>query len=81
MTDGYLAKRCFSYQNALAERVNAILKQEFLTTRCNTLQELDKLIAESIFIYNCFRSYLSLTCVAMLFITQIKCMQRKNRAN
>ena len=44
MTDGY---DC--YQNALAERVNGILKQEFLTTRCNTMQELDKLIAESIF--------------------------------
>ena len=55
MTDGY---DC--YQNALAERVNGILKQEFLTTRCNTMQELDKLIAESIFIYNCYRPHLSL---------------------
>ena len=53
MTDGY---DC--YQNALAERVNGILKQEFLTTRCNTMQELDKLIAESI--YNCYRPHLSL---------------------
>jgi transposase InsO family protein len=30
MTDGY---DC--YQNALAERINGILKQEFLTIRCN----------------------------------------------
>ena len=59
MTDGYLAKQCFSYQNALAERVNGILKQEFLTTRCNTMQELNELIAESIFIYN-YRPHLSL---------------------
>ena len=29
MTDGALAKQCFSYQNALAERINGILKQEF----------------------------------------------------
>lgn len=34
MTDVYLAKRCFSYQNALAEQVNGILKQEFFN---NTL--------------------------------------------
>ncbi len=36
------------YQNALAERINGILKQEFLTTRCQTMKELDHLIAESI---------------------------------
>ena len=55
MTDGY---DC--YQNALAERVNGILKQEFLTTRCKTMKELDHLIAESIVIYNCYRPHLSL---------------------
>ncbi|MCH7337948.1 IS3 family transposase [Acinetobacter sp. NIPH 2699] len=55
MTDGY---DC--YQNALAERVNGILKQEFLTTRCKTMRELDHLIAESIVIYNCYRPHLSL---------------------
>ena len=54
MTDGTLAKQCFSYQNALAERINRILKQEFLTTRCQTMKELDHLIAESIMIYNCY---------------------------
>lgn len=55
MTDGY---DC--YQNALAERVNGILKQEFLTTRCQTMKELDHLITESIMIYNCYRPHLSL---------------------
>lgn len=60
MTDGYLAKQCFSYQNALAERVNGILKQEFLTTRCKTMEELEHLIAESVIIYNCYRPHLSL---------------------
>lgn len=48
------------YQNALAERINGILKQEFLTQRCNTMKELDHLIAESIMIYNCYRPHLSL---------------------
>ena len=48
------------YQNALAERINGILKQEFLTTRCQTMKELDHLIAESIMIYNCYRPHLSL---------------------
>jgi transposase InsO family protein len=55
MTDGY---DC--YQNALAERINGILKQEFLTIRCNSMKELDQLIAESIEIYNCYRTHLSL---------------------
>lgn len=55
MTDGY---DC--YQNALAERINGILKQEFLTTRCSSMKELDQLIAESILIYNCYRPHLSL---------------------
>ncbi|HGW1746850.1 TPA: integrase core domain-containing protein, partial [Klebsiella pneumoniae] len=48
------------YQNALAERINGILKQEFLITRCQTMKELDHLIAESIMIYNCYRPHLSL---------------------
>lgn len=60
MTDGVLAKQCFSYQNALAERINVILKQEFLTTRCQTMKELYYLIAEYIMIYNCDRPHLSL---------------------
>lgn len=55
MTDGY---DC--YQNALAERVNGILKQEFLLTRCKGLDELKHLVKESIGIYNSMRPHLSL---------------------
>lgn len=55
MTDGY---DC--YQNALAERVNGILKQEFLIETCNTGKELEVLIKESIEIYNDQRPHLSL---------------------
>jgi putative transposase len=55
MTDGY---DC--YQNALAERVNGILKQEFLMTKCNTGKELEQLIAQSIDAYNQKRPHLSL---------------------
>lgn len=55
MTDGY---DC--YQNALAERVNGILKQEFLIYRCKTFGELEKLINESIDAYNRLRPHLSL---------------------
>tara|TARA_B110000014_G_scaffold229070_1_gene189756 strand:+ start:776 stop:1504 length:729 start_codon:yes stop_codon:yes gene_type:complete len=55
MTDGY---DC--YQNALAERINGILKQEFLLYRCKTFEELRILVAESINTYNCIRPHLSL---------------------
>lgn len=55
MTEGY---DC--YQNALAERMNGILKQEFLLFKCNTGKELDKLVAESIDTYNIKRPHLSL---------------------
>ncbi|WP_231745324.1 MULTISPECIES: IS3 family transposase [Microbulbifer] len=55
MTDGY---DC--YQNALAERVNGILKQEFLTVRCRTYAELKALLKESIYAYNHLRPHLSL---------------------
>lgn len=55
MTDGY---DC--YQNALAERVNGILKQEFLLYRCNTFAELNTVITQSIKIYNEQRPHLSL---------------------
>jgi len=55
MTDGY---DC--YQNALAERVNGILKQEFLFTRCRNFKELKKMVSESIKIYNQQRPHLSL---------------------
>lgn len=55
MTDGY---DC--YQNALAERVNGILKQEFLLYRCRTFTELKALVAESVELYNRMRPHLSL---------------------
>lgn len=55
MTDGY---DC--YQNALAERINGILKQEFLIYKCKNRQELNKLIKESIECYNNKRPHLSL---------------------
>lgn len=55
MTEGY---DC--YQNALAERVNGILKQEFLLYRCSTFEELKVLIRESVEAYNVFRPHLSL---------------------
>jgi len=55
MTDGY---DC--YQNALAERVNGILKQEFLLYRCKKFEELEQLVAESVDTYNRFRPHESL---------------------
>lgn len=55
MTDGY---DC--YQNALAERINGILKQEFLLYRCRTFAELSMLIEESVEAYNTLRPHLSL---------------------
>ena len=55
MTDGY---DC--YQNALAERMNGIIKNEFLIHLCNTKNELNTMIKESIFIYNNKRPHLSL---------------------
>lgn len=55
MTDGY---DC--YQNALAERMNGILKQEFITVTCNNFNELNALVKESVEIYNSERPHLSL---------------------
>lgn len=55
MTTGY---DC--YQNALAERINGILKNEFLIYKCNTKQELELLIKESIETYNNLRPHLAL---------------------
>lgn len=54
MTDGY---DC--YQNALAERINGILKQEFLIYKCKNVQDLKQMVKESIYIYN-KRPHLSL---------------------
>jgi len=55
MTDGY---DC--YQNALAERMNGILKNEFLIEKCNNGNELKKVIDQSIEIYNNKRPHLAL---------------------
>jgi transposase InsO family protein len=63
MTDGY---DC--YQNALAERINGILKQEFLIEKCNTAKELELLIKESINTYNNKRPHLSLNMKTPNFI-------------
>lgn len=55
MTDGY---DC--YQNALAERINGILKQEFLLVKSPTFEVLNQMVDESIAIYNDLRPHLSL---------------------
>jgi len=55
MTDGY---DC--YQNALAERVNGILKNELLLQRPANLDEARRMVRESVAIYNCERPHLSL---------------------
>jgi putative transposase len=55
MTDGY---DC--YQNALAERVNGILKTEFLLHRPKDLAEAIQMVEESVNIYNNRRPHLSL---------------------
>ena len=55
MTDGY---DC--YQNALAERVNGILKQEFLLHTPENSSQLRKIVAQSVNIYNAKRPHLSL---------------------
>lgn len=55
MTDGY---DC--YQNALAERVNGILKTEFLIHKPANLEEARKMVSESVYIYNHDRPHMSL---------------------
>ncbi len=68
MTDGY---DC--YQNALAERMNGILKSEFLINKCNTGKELEVLIKESIDTYNNRRPHLSLNFKTPNFIHEKTC--------
>lgn len=55
MTDGY---DC--YQNALAERVNGILKQEYLLIKPKDLTEARKMVRESLELYNGYRPHTSL---------------------
>lgn len=55
MTDGY---DC--YQNALAERINGILKEEFIVVKPKDIQQARKIINQSIWVYNNLRPHLSL---------------------
>lgn len=55
MTDGY---DC--YQNALAERVNGILKQEYLIEKTKNGKDLDLLVKQAVNSYNNQRPHLSL---------------------
>lgn len=55
MTDGY---DC--YQNALAERMNGILKQEFLVHRCKNFEDLRKLVKQAVDTYNTMRPHIAL---------------------
>ena len=55
MTDGY---DC--YQNALAERINGILKGEFLLSRPANLEQAAKMVAQSVWIYNAERPHSAL---------------------
>lgn len=63
MTDGY---DC--YQNALAERMNGILKDEFLLSTCENEDQLRKVIDQSIKIYNTKRPHLNLQYKTPTFI-------------
>lgn len=56
MTDGY---DC--YQNALAERVNGIIKNEFLVIKPKDIQEAALMIKEAVNRYNCRRPHLALS--------------------
>jgi putative transposase len=55
MTDGY---DC--YQNALAERINGILKTEFLLGRPQNLEQARRMVRQSVDIYNKERPHLAL---------------------
>lgn len=55
MTDGY---DC--YQNALAERVNGILKMEYLLSKPEDITQAKKMVMQSVEIYNTQRPHLSL---------------------
>ena len=48
------------YQNAMAERMNGILKMEFLTQTYEDLRQTRKVISQSIETYNQMRPHLSL---------------------
>jgi transposase InsO family protein len=70
MTDGY---DC--YQNALAERMNGILKEEFLIYPCNTRQELAVLVKQAVESYNTRRPHLSLKMLTPQQVHEKTCEQ------
>ena len=55
MTDGY---DC--YQNALAERVNGILKGEYLLRKPDDLEQAVVMVDESVHLYNTRRPHMAL---------------------
>ncbi len=70
MTDGY---DC--YQNALAERMNGILKEEFLFHNCNSGQELEVLVKQAVESYNTRRPHLSLKMLTPQQVHEKTCEQ------
>lgn len=76
MTDGY---DC--YQNALAERINGILKTEFLIYKCRDGKELEKLVKESITIYNTKRPHLNLKMKTPSFVHEKTDEENPHRSN
>lgn len=70
MTDGY---DC--YQNALAERMNGILKEEFLIYPCNTREELALLVKQAVESYNNQRPHLSLKMLTPQQVHEKTCEQ------
>jgi len=69
MTDGY---DC--YQNALAERINGIIKHEFLTTKPVDRNQARQMIKEAVCIYNNRRPHLSLNYQTPQIVHQQKCL-------
>ena len=58
MTNGYDCYDC--YQNALVERINGILKNEYLLVKPENLAEAKKMVEESVMIYNGRRPHTAL---------------------
>ena len=74
MTDGY---DC--YQNALAERINGILKGEFLLHRPADLKQAAKMVEQSVNIYNCERPHAAskrpMRCIGRLAVNTVNLFQ------
>jgi putative transposase len=71
MTDG-----CDCYQNALAERVNGILKEEFLLVKPRDIQQARIMVQQAIELYNYRRPHLALN-----FLTPDQVHKQKDLAN